>query len=70
LGGHVRKGERGVTVCYADRLIPKDARGGDGGAKGDNRAIFRASSQASKAADFLLAFRPGTDAAADVGEVA
>lgn len=38
--------------------------------KGDNRAIFRAASQASKAADYLLAFRPGADAAADAGEVA
>ena len=26
--------------------------------RGDNRAIFRAASRASKAADFLLAFRP------------
>ena len=24
LGGHVRKGERGTTVVYADRFIPKD----------------------------------------------
>ena len=24
LGGNVRKGERGTTVCYADRFIPKD----------------------------------------------
>jgi antirestriction protein ArdC len=23
LGGHVRKGERGTTVCYADRFTPK-----------------------------------------------
>lgn len=23
LGGHVRKGERGTTVCYADRFIPR-----------------------------------------------
>ncbi|MFI5025077.1 MAG: ArdC family protein [Alphaproteobacteria bacterium] len=23
LGGHVRKGERGTTVCYADRFVPK-----------------------------------------------
>lgn len=23
LGGHVRKGERGVTICYADRFTPK-----------------------------------------------
>jgi len=34
LGGHVRKGERGVTVCYADRFTPRDAKGGDGGAAG------------------------------------
>ncbi len=26
LGGHVRKGERGTTVVYADRFIPNDAR--------------------------------------------
>jgi antirestriction protein ArdC len=32
----------------------------------DNRAIFRAASQASKAADFLLAFRP--DAAPPAAE--
>ncbi|WP_206245268.1 ArdC family protein [Novosphingobium terrae] len=38
--------------------------------KGDNRAIFRAASQASKAADFLLAFRSGADAAVDAGGVA
>ena len=24
LGGSVRKGERGTTVCYADRFVPKD----------------------------------------------
>jgi antirestriction protein ArdC len=30
----------------------------------DNRAIVRAASQASKAADFLLAFLPGDDARA------
>ncbi|PSJ43333.1 ArdC family protein [Allosphingosinicella deserti] len=24
LGGHVRKGEKGTTVCYADRFTPKD----------------------------------------------
>ncbi len=23
-GGHVRKSERGTTVCYADRFTPKD----------------------------------------------
>ena len=26
LGGHVRKGERGTTVVYADRFIPEDAK--------------------------------------------
>jgi antirestriction protein ArdC len=39
LGGHVRKGERGVTVCYADRFTPKDARGGDGGAAGGSTGV-------------------------------
>jgi antirestriction protein ArdC len=24
LGGHVRRGEQGTTVCYADRFVPKD----------------------------------------------
>lgn len=28
LGGTVRKGERGVTVCYADRFVPKREQGG------------------------------------------
>jgi len=27
LGGHVRKGEHGTTVCYADKFTPKDADG-------------------------------------------
>ncbi len=26
LGGHVRKGERGTTICYADSFIPKSER--------------------------------------------
>jgi len=26
LGGHVRKGERGITVVYADRFVPKDEK--------------------------------------------
>ncbi len=26
LGGHVRKGERGTTICHADRFIPKAER--------------------------------------------
>lgn len=30
LGGAVRKGEHGVTVCYADRFIPKREPGRDG----------------------------------------
>jgi antirestriction protein ArdC len=29
LGGNVRKGEAGTTICYADRFIPKDQDGGD-----------------------------------------
>jgi antirestriction protein ArdC len=33
--------------------------------KADNRAIFRAASQASKAADYLLAFRTHGDASGD-----
>lgn len=33
--------------------------------RGDNRAIFRAASQASKAADYLLAFRDSATAAVD-----
>jgi len=36
--------------------------------RADDRAIFRAASAASKAADFLLAFRP--DAAAEIGAAA
>lgn len=26
VGGNVRKGERGITICYADRFIPRDER--------------------------------------------
>lgn len=26
LGGHVRKGERGTVICYADTFFPKDER--------------------------------------------
>ena len=26
LGGHIRKGERGTSVVYADRFIPDDER--------------------------------------------
>ncbi|WP_157357872.1 zincin-like metallopeptidase domain-containing protein, partial [Mesorhizobium metallidurans] len=35
----------------------------------DNRAIVRAASQASKAADWLLAFLPQPDGAAEAGPV-
>ncbi len=31
LGGHVRKGEQGTTVCYADHFTPKDQRSDEGG---------------------------------------
>lgn len=31
LGGSVRKGEHGVSVCYADKFIPKRDRGGGAG---------------------------------------
>ena len=51
LGGNVMKGERGTTVVYADRFTPED-----------NRAIVRAASQASKAADWLLSHLPDEDA--------
>ena len=30
LGGNVRKGEQGVTVCYADRFTPRDNDAGEG----------------------------------------
>ena len=38
LGGNVRKGETGTTVCYADRFTPKDGEGERAGA-GDARQI-------------------------------
>ena len=34
LGGSVRKGERGTTVCYADRFTPKDDGAGDSNSGG------------------------------------
>jgi antirestriction protein ArdC len=40
LGGTVRKGERGVGVCYADKFIPRDRRkepGDSEAAQGDGR---------------------------------
>ncbi|PIT00342.1 antirepressor [Bradyrhizobium nitroreducens] len=44
LGGSVRKGEHGVTVCYADRFIPKREQGEagrspQGGQEADGAAI-------------------------------
>src|ERR1700676_1240683 len=39
LGGHVRKGERGTTVVYADRFTPDDNGGGAAGAGGEPGAI-------------------------------
>lgn len=52
LGGSVRKGEHGVSVCYADKFIPKRGRGENGGgdatagqseaqgeARGDGQAV-------------------------------
>jgi antirestriction protein ArdC len=38
LGGHIRKGERGTTVCYADKFTPKD-RDGEAGNEQDRRQI-------------------------------
>ncbi|WP_343614672.1 ArdC-like ssDNA-binding domain-containing protein [Novosphingobium sp.] len=55
LGGHVRKGERGVTVCYADRFTPKDARGGDGGVGADTDASSGGGDEVRKVA-FLKRF--------------
>lgn len=51
LGGCVRKGERGTTVCYADTFIPKDksekteptranGRGGESDARSEKRVGF------------------------------
>jgi len=39
LGGHVRKGERGTTVVYADRFIPDDAKRRATQSGGEARAI-------------------------------
>ena len=48
LGGHVRKGEAGTMVVFADRFVPKDREGG-----GDTRAD---SSERSKSIPFLKRF--------------
>jgi len=59
-GGSVRRGERGTTICYADRFTPKDEADYIGSwlmvLREDEKAIFRAASAASKAADYLLGF--------------
>ncbi|MGE0765557.1 MAG: ArdC family protein [Hyphomicrobiaceae bacterium] len=39
LGGHVRQGERGTTVVYADRFIPDDAKRRAAQSGGEARAI-------------------------------
>ena len=39
LGGHVRKGERGTTIVYADRFIPDDAKRRAAQSGGEARAI-------------------------------
>jgi antirestriction protein ArdC len=39
LGGHVRKGERGTTVVYADRFVPDDAKRRAAQSGGEARAI-------------------------------
>jgi antirestriction protein ArdC len=39
LGGHVRKGERGTTVVYADRFVPDDAKRRAAQNGGEARAI-------------------------------
>ncbi|WP_051334708.1 zincin-like metallopeptidase domain-containing protein [Bradyrhizobium sp. Ai1a-2] len=43
LGGTVRKGEHGVTVCYADRFVPKREQGGATSASHDQPANEEAS---------------------------
>lgn len=39
LGGNVRKGEQGTTVCYADRFTPKDSDNARTGPDGEPRQI-------------------------------
>lgn len=39
LGGHVRKGQRGTTVIYADRFVPDDAKRRAAQSGGEARAI-------------------------------
>ncbi|SES13578.1 protein of unknown function [Sphingobium sp. YR768] len=39
MGGNVRKGERGTTVCYADRFTPKEGDNAPTGLDGEPRQI-------------------------------
>ena len=57
----------GAFVCAALSIVPTVRHADYLGSwlevlREDNRAIVRAASQASKAADFLLGFLPGDDA--------
>ena len=59
LGGHVRKGERGTTVVYADRFIPKDEQqrateAGDGEA--EQETLRGSVSRPNRAVPFLKRF--------------
>ena len=51
-----------IDRAAASRLGVEPARGLLDVLREDNRAIVRAASAASKAADYLLAFRPGAEA--------
>lgn len=47
VGGHVRRGERGTVVCYADRFTPKaetEIRAAAGPSWGARKRRFRAAS--------------------------
>jgi antirestriction protein ArdC len=63
----------GAFVCAALGIVPTVRHADYVGSwleiiREDNRAILRAASAASKAADYLLAFRPGSDVAANDDE--
>lgn len=63
----------GAFVCAALSIVPTVRHADYVGSwleiiREDNRAILRAASAASKAADYLLAFRPGSDVAANDDE--
>jgi antirestriction protein ArdC len=61
LGGHVRKGERGTTIVYADRFIPDDererAREGGGRRAASRSSSASPSSTSSNARTCLTALR-------------